>query len=92
MELIAEPYRALPCALKVFKINGKDADIDDFGDSRDNNPGGAERWECADRRFFPREFPTEAALAYYAITETEWDEITSELESILAVGHCGWCV
>ena len=37
MELIVEPYDALPCELETFTINGKVADSSDFGDTFDHN-------------------------------------------------------
>ena len=37
MELIVEPYDALPCELETFTINGKSADSSDFGDTFDHN-------------------------------------------------------
>lgn len=32
MELIVEPFDALPCELETFTINGKTADSSDFGE------------------------------------------------------------
>ena len=30
MKLVIEPFNALPCVLKIFNINGKKADSDNF--------------------------------------------------------------
>lgn len=37
LDLVIEPYDALPCELKVFTINGQEASYDDFGVSEDTN-------------------------------------------------------
>ena len=37
MELIVEPFDALPCELETFTINGKSAYSSDFGDTFDHN-------------------------------------------------------
>lgn len=39
MELVIEPFNALPCVLKIFTINGKEADSDDFGSTFDHING-----------------------------------------------------
>ena len=42
MKLIIEPFSGLPCALKTFTINGKDANSMDFGDVYDHDNENAE--------------------------------------------------
>ena len=36
MELVIEPFNALPCELEVFTINGKKANSYDFGSTVDH--------------------------------------------------------
>ena len=36
MELVIEPFNALPYVLKIFTINGKKVDSDDFGSTVDH--------------------------------------------------------
>lgn len=88
MELIIESCHALPCNLKVFKINGKDADQDDFGDTYDAE--NSEIYSCADMRFDPKS-STKEILNKYHITEEEYCSICNELQCKLCVGSCGWC-
>lgn len=38
MEVKIKPFRALPCALETFFINGIRADKDDFGMGQDEKP------------------------------------------------------
>ena len=91
MELIIEPYNALPCELDIFTINGKSADSSDFGEVYDHNKGSAETYGCGDMRFEPQS-PTKEVLAKYNITEEEYNKICDELEDKLCVGRCGWCI
>ena len=76
MELVIEPYDALPCELEIFTINGKKASSIDF---------------CSNMHFEP-EPPTEIVLRKYSITKEEYYSICDELENKLHVGRCGWCV
>lgn len=46
MELIIEPYNALPCELDIFTINGKSADSSDFGEVYDHDKESAETYGC----------------------------------------------
>ena len=46
MNVEIEPFSALPCKLKVFKINGIDAHMDDFGDSEDTDIEHAADYGC----------------------------------------------
>ena len=91
MELIIEPYNALPCELDIFTINGKSADSSDFGEVYDHDKESAETYGCGDMRFEPQS-PTKEVLAKYNITEEEYNKICDELEDKLCVGSCGWCV
>lgn len=91
MEFVIKPFRALPCRLEVFTINGKGADQDNFGDMYDYDAESAEPYACADMHFDPKP-PTKEVLDKYHITEKEYDTICYELEYRLHIGGCGWCV
>ena len=91
MELVIEPFNALPCELKVFTINGKKADSYDFGSTFDHINGEKEVYGCCNM-YFESEPPTEEVLHKYNITEEEYYKICDELKDKLYVGHCEWCV
>lgn len=77
----------LPCALKVFKINGKDASEDDFGET---NIGGSARDGTCHASFI-HGYPTTEVLEKYGITLEEFKEVCEALEDKLYVGACGCC-
>lgn len=89
MKLNIKVYSAL-CALEEFKINGKSADSDDFGEHYDKCPGDAEPYGCGNMTFVPKPY-TQEVLDKYGITEAEYDEICDQLDC-LSFGHCGWCI
>lgn len=91
MELVIKPYHALPCHLEVFTINGKSADIEDFGDVYDHDKENAEPYGCGDM-YFESKLPTEGVLQRYNITANEYIIICMELRNKLYVGKCGWCI
>lgn len=90
MELIIEPFDALPCELKIFTINGEKANSDDFGDTLDHINGAREPYCCSNMYFEPK-LPIKEVLDKYNITEEEYHNICNELENKLYVGTCGWC-
>lgn len=89
MKLDLEIFSAL-CATSKFKINEIDADSSDFGEQYDRDTEGAEPYCCGDMQFTRKE-PTEDVLKKYKITEIEYYDICSKLESKLSFGSCGWC-
>ena len=94
MELIIEPFNALPCVLKIFTINGKDADSFDFGKTSDHKEDYDDEivaYGCCNM-YFESELPTEEVLHKYNITEEEYYKICDELENKLHVGSCEWCM
>ena len=94
MELVIEPFDALPCELEVFTINGKDADSFDFGMTSDHKEDCDDEivaYGCYNRYFEPNP-PAKEVLHKYNITEEEYYKICSELEDKLYVGSCGWCI
>jgi len=92
MKLVMIPYGALPCSLKVFTINGQDADKTDFGSQKDTGREYAEDYACGNNEFIPYEVPDIRVLERYNITREEYDEICQELCTVCHVGTCGWCV
>ena len=93
MELVIEPFNALPCELEVFTINGKKANSYDFGRTSDHKEIDDEivAYGCYNR-YFESEPPTKEVLHKYNITEEEYYDICHELENKLHVGSCGWCI
>lgn len=91
MELIIKPFNALPCNLKVFIVNGNEAELKDFGEVYDHDEESAEPYGCGDMYFEPKS-PTKEVLDKYNITEEEYYNICNELEDKLHVGGCGWCI
>ena len=94
MELVIEPFYALPCELEVFTINGKKADSFDFGMTSDHKEDYDDELAvyCCYDVYFESEPPTEEVLHKYNITEEEYYDICHELENKLHVGSCGWCI
>ena len=90
MELVIEPFDALLCVLKIFTINGKKADSDDFGSTFDYINGKPDSFGCSNM-YFESNPPTKEILDKYNITEQEYFSICDELEDVLYVGSCGWC-
>ena len=91
MELVIRPFRALPCRLEVFIINGRNAEQQDFGDMEDHDIESAEPYACGDIYFDPKPL-TKEVLDKYNITEEEYYNICNELECKLHVGRCGLCI
>lgn len=90
MDLKLKIYGFL-CSTEVFEINGVDADYDDFGDKYDRDTENAEDYGCGDMQFTGKD-STPEILAKYSITQSEYDEVVSELSDKLSFGSCGWCV
>ena len=92
IEVVIEPYGALPCEAAVFKIGKIEADKSDFGYNTDFHPEDAEDYACGSNRFEPHDTIPDGVLEKYNLTEAEYRELQSELESQFYVGGCGWCV
>lgn len=91
LDVVIEPYDALPCELEKFIINGIDAYKGDFGDGYDSDPDNAEEYGCGNHQFESK-MPTDGVLEKYSINLEEYAQICEMLESALDVGGCGWCV
>ena len=80
------------CATSEFEINGKRADIEDFGHGEDVDPGSAEEGGCGNRRFVPK--ASSYADEYeekYGITSDEYEAVAAMLGVLLSFGNCNWC-
>lgn len=84
-------YSAL-CSVSIFKIDGVNADIDDFGNQEDlgRNDPDREDYCCKNMQFIPKD-PKEEILLKYNITESEYEYIAGILRDGLSFGNCGWC-
>lgn len=87
MEIVATPYRCLPCSLQVFTINGNSADLEDFGGP--DIFGNCMNGSCCCR--FEPSMPKQNVLDKYGITLDEYAEIVEVLKDSLRVDGCGWC-
>ena len=87
LDLEIETYYALPCSLEVFKINGKDADLEDFGTTC--TCGDCMLSECCSE--FEKIKPTSEVLQKYGISGSQFYQICAELKEKLHVEYCGWC-
>lgn len=92
LEIVADPYDALPCALMRFTINDQKADVDDFGSTDDLDPDIAEEYGCGNRQFVAKMPPPQSVLDKYNINEDEYRKVINLLSDVLSVGGCGWCI
>lgn len=79
------------CYTRIFLVNGKQAEYDDFGEKSDQSPETAEDYGCGDMVFEPCA-PSADVLAKYGIDELEYWTIANALAEGLSFGACGWCV
>lgn len=77
----------LPCELEIFKINGIEAEIKDFGEIE--RSGNCMNYTCS-QTFNPK-FPTEEVLEKYGINLKDYSDIYDRLEDELHVFGCGMC-
>ena len=94
MELKLEVYTAL-CIVRVFTINGIDADYEDFGTKGDRAPiVSDDPWDsyCCGNMRFEEKRSTPEVLKKYNITQEEYHKVCDELGSKLSFGSCGWCL
>lgn len=74
----------------VLIVKGKEADIDDFGDTEDIDPQHAPPWGCGNMFFQVWEESPEV-LEKYGLTVEEYDEIGFWLQRCLTIGCCDLC-
>lgn len=86
--VMLHPY----CAdFRVFTINDIEADVDDFGESKDWAPECAPEYGCGHRAFRAFEDTSKEILDKYHINEREWEQICDMLEAKLDMGRCADC-
>ena len=80
----------MSCGLREFLINNETADVDDFVEYFDHSPASAPDYGCGNKcaDILPA---TDIVLKKYGITNDEYDEIASELQSELSIGMCSMC-
>lgn len=76
---------------RVFTINDIEADVDDFGKSKDWAPESAPEYGCGYRAFRAFEYTSEKILDKYHINVREWEQICDMLEAKLDIGRCDDC-
>lgn len=86
LELIQDKYE--PCTLKVFTVNGIDANPDDFGEVTKH----VGHFCCEYREFSGFEYAPIGVLEKYHITEEEFFEVSDELRDMLTITDCGRCL
>lgn len=89
MKIEVEAYAAI-CELRVFSINGKDADYEDFVEKYDHSRENAPDYGCGDMRCDAKP-PTQEVLEKYGITLAEYYEIVDRICEKLDFGYCGCC-
>ena len=77
--------------LKVFRINGIDANINDFGKCYDDEREWAPDYGCGNMCFHQYDEPSVETLNKYSINIAEWKEICDKLNTELYVGRCADC-
>ena len=88
MDLVIENIHSLPCCLATFTVNGKKADLNDFG-SKISNDGSPMKNECS-YHFYPKE-QTQEILNKYEIDANDYQIICDRLVRTLQINGCGWC-
>lgn len=99
IQVVAEPYNALPCEDSVFSVNGVAGSKSDFGYNEDvgsfdyeYGEWADENWACADNQFVPHDSVDPEVLDRYGINEAQYREVQDQLTIQFCVGSCGWCV
>lgn len=90
-------YDCLPCSLQTFTIGEQSADTSDFGNGGDEGPDEGqepEPYACSHWTWHRTNKSVEMrdAREKYKLSDEDFDKICDELEDILHVGSCGWCV
>ena len=87
MEFVVELSAYAPCNVRIFTINGKEADTKDFGEI---NEIGLGDYACG-LLGFTGKGPTIEILAKYKITAYEYYIIVKKLNAIFNYGVCDMC-
>jgi hypothetical protein len=79
------------CSLRVFTIDGKRVDEDDFCTASDEGRDHAGPYSCGN--MIGRALPaTNKKLKKYNLTVDEFNEIAEEVASLVSFESCDWCV
>lgn len=87
------------CGYVKFRINGIEADVDDFGDAYDHGcercddeePEEGWHWGGCYNMQFDAKPAEEEVLRKYGITEEEYHEVCKKLREEYDIGKCGMC-
>lgn len=85
MTLEIETCETMPCELQTFRINGIDAELEDFGMVVKDDFDG---YECTKLRFEESGHPP---LKKYGLSYSDYDEICAVLLDTFRVERCDWC-
>lgn len=88
MKLSVTAKPNMPCVEDEFTINGKKADVSDFGLIYNHGVGNA---NCCESMRFESIEPTNKVLRKYRINLDEYDEICSYLADKFTIGRCDIC-
>jgi hypothetical protein len=89
MKLELSAYNSI-CGLKVFRINGLDADYKDFGEMYDAYSDHTKRGCCGNMVFAPKRY-SKKVLVKYGITPEDYTEVCVQLKNKLSYGLCRLC-
>lgn len=78
----------MPCVEDEFTINGKKAEVSDFGLVYNHGVGNT---NCCESMRFESIEPTNKVLRKYRINLDEYDEICSYLADKFTIGKCDIC-
>lgn len=87
-----ETYKSLPCRTKAFRVNGIDADINDFGETDDTGRCNVTECGCGCMEFVSNNSKMNDAMQRYNVSEDEFHEVQKRLELSLCVGECSLCL
>jgi hypothetical protein len=90
LKLKLKVYGAL-CQPADFEINDIKADLNDFGEKYDRDPENAPDYGCGNMQFTGNN-STPEILTKYSITQSEYEEIVSQLSEKLSFGLCDMCI
>lgn len=78
----------MPCVDKEFIVNGKKAEVSDFGLVYNHGTGNT---NCCESMRFESIEPTNKVLRKYRINLEEYDEICNYLADKFTIGKCDIC-
>lgn len=78
----------MPCVDEEFIVNGKKAEVSDFGLVYNHGTGNT---NCCESMRFESIEPTNKVLRKYRINLEEYDEICSYLADKFTIGKCDIC-